>query len=447
MMETIREHRRMEAGGTTAGQRMGSSPAGWQAWCGGEVLLLALVAPVLWFPSLRPSLILLALGVLAGLWVVQAAVGEGLWPRSRYDYPLLALLLAATWGACHSQSPALTVPKVTGLVLGLALFRFVLQWGRDRQRLVGLLGVLLGLALLFALVGLMNGVRATKVPGLQALLARLPRLIQDLPGAEHGLASANQLGGTLLYVLPVGLAVLLAPGRLPASIRLSVGAAALVLLVALVLTQSRSAWAGMVVGVLALLALLWPWGRWFALGVLLLVVVAWLGWGKTALEALIVQMWTPRTAVETAVGSVNLHGRLLIWARAWDCVLHSPLGCGWGTFRLLDGDPTAARSIFDVGTPHAHNVFLQVAYDFGVPGLIAYLAILGQAARTAWQTYRRTDGLPRAWAAGALAALVAYHVYGLTDVVALGSKPGILWWGLVAWIAALGRISEQRPAG
>ncbi|GAI03639.1 unnamed protein product, partial [marine sediment metagenome] len=40
---------------------------------------------------------------------------------------------------------------------------------------------------------------------------------------------------------------------------------------------------------------------------------------------------------------------------------------------------------------------------------------------------------------GCLSSLVAAHVFGLTDVVALGAKPGVLWWTLLALIAALHR--------
>ena len=38
---------------------------------------------------------------------------------------------------------------------------------------------------------------------------------------------------------------------------------------------------------------------------------------------------------------------------------------------------------------------------------------------------------------GALGRLVAIQVYGVVDVVALGAKPGVLWWGLLAFVAAM----------
>jgi hypothetical protein len=37
-------------------------------------------------------------------------------------------------------------------------------------------------------------------------------------------------------------------------------------------------------------------------------------------------------------------------------------------------------------------------------------------------------------------ALAAFHIYGLTDTVALGAKPGLALWMLLALAAALWRL-------
>ena len=91
---------------------------------------------------------------------------------------------------------------------------------------------------------------------------------------------------------------------------------------------------------------------------------------------------------------------------------------------------------------HTHNAFLQVAYDMGLPGLIAYLALLILSTQMSWRLYRRGDEIGRALGIGSLSSLLAYHVYGLSDVVALGSKPGVLWWALLALIASADRLSD-----
>jgi putative inorganic carbon (HCO3(-)) transporter len=91
---------------------------------------------------------------------------------------------------------------------------------------------------------------------------------------------------------------------------------------------------------------------------------------------------------------------------------------------------------------HAHNVFLQVAVDVGIPGLVAYLGILISFG-AAWRRshFQLRHGPMRAISAGLLSSMVAYHIYGLFDCLTLGAKPGaVLWamWGLAAALVNLG---------
>jgi len=95
----------------------------------------------------------------------------------------------------------------------------------------------------------------------------------------------------------------------------------------------------------------------------------------------------------------------------------------------------------DVDIAHAHNVFLQTALDVGIPGLIAYVALLIVATLMCWQTYRDGDPLAQRIALGLWGNLVAIHLFGLTDAVALGAKIGLfLWWSL-GMIAALHHLT------
>ena len=85
--------------------------------------------------------------------------------------------------------------------------------------------------------------------------------------------------------------------------------------------------------------------------------------------------------------------------------------------------------------PHAHNLFLQVGVDLGIPGLIAWLAILILVILTAWQVYRQGRSVGDGWIAGLGAGLfctqVALVVHGLTDAVTWGMvRPAPIVWGL-----------------
>ena len=184
-----------------------------------ELTAVALTAPALWFPTVRASLTVLAILLLLLAWLAVALVEGTLWPRSALDWPLVVILLGAILGAWTSPAPQLTLPKVTGLLLGLAAYRAILRCARgvpihaphaaspsrtpelqsrSSVRSGPALGIVCGLLLLataFAVVGLAGGLRANKLPRLSPAMARIPRYLGALPGTQDGLISTNQLGG------------------------------------------------------------------------------------------------------------------------------------------------------------------------------------------------------------------------------------------------------------
>ena len=86
--------------------------------------------------------------------------------------------------------------------------------------------------------------------------------------------------------------------------------------------------------------------------------------------------------------------RLEIWSRALYMLQDFPFtGIGMGAFRQV------ANLLYpfflagpDAEIPHAHNIFLQVGVDLGLPGLIAWLALLILVCVCAWLVYRRGHG-------------------------------------------------------
>jgi putative inorganic carbon (HCO3(-)) transporter len=84
----------------------------------------------------------------------------------------------------------------------------------------------------------------------------------------------------------------------------------------------------------------------------------------------------------------------------------------------------------DADIPHAHNLFLQVAVDLGLPGLVAWLASLLLVILASWQVYRQ------GWTVGQSARLP--YLAGLGAV--------IVWavWGVV--MAAGSSVAQSRSA-
>jgi len=402
-----------------------------------EPAAVILAAPLLAFPTLRPGWTTLALVALLAVWLLRW-FGDGR-PGARTPLDVSLLLLAATIpvGVWASACPEWTLPKLTGLILGLAAFRATVNAARTPRHLAAATALYLLLGLGLALVGLAAVGQVTKLPVLGGLLARVPRLIQGLPGAGQGV-HPNELGGALVLFLPVSLAAAwgwdMGGRQATRAARLAAATLSLFLAAVLLLSQSRSAWYGALAGLAAMAWLRWRRARWLVLAGGLILFLGLLYAGPANQGAFL----------DTA----SLAERAPGWARGLDALRAFPLtGCGLGTFRqvahLFGPLPLAAPEPYDLA--HAHNVFLQVALDLGLPGLVGYLAVVGGALWCAWRVARMACA-PFAWLAPGIAgSLVAFQAYGLADTVALGAKPGLAFWLLLALAAVLWTTATEVP--
>ena len=137
-------------------------------------------------------------------------------------------------------------------------------------------------------------------------------------------------------------------------------------------------------------------------------------------------------------------GRQEIWSRAIYMIQDfSFTGIGMGSFGEV-ADLLYPFFLYTEGSiPHAHNIFLQIAVDLGIPGLIAWLAIWIAITFTAWQLfrvgYKRGNALAKGIGAGLFCSQVALIVHGFLDAVTWGMvRPApIVWaiWGtsIAAW--------------
>jgi len=134
------------------------------------------------------------------------------------------------------------------------------------------------------------------------------------------------------------------------------------------------------------------------------------------------------------LGESSIRYRLLTWQGALRMLLSHPEGIGIGE--------RAWRAIFPhfavSGTKtvmHAHNVFLQVATELGVVGLLLFLLLVAISLLRAL----------RAGKAALLAAISGTLVMGFFDH--LWYYPGMIvpFWSMLAFCASKGHKSEEKP--
>lgn len=411
-----------------------------------ELLWLAVAAPLLLFPSLRPTWTATALIGLAGIYLLRLLVRREPWPVTPFNGALFLFALTIPVAVWASALPELTLPKLTGLILGLAAFRAVAFFVHDRRTLLLALAVFALVGLGIWAIGFLGAGWSTKFAWFAPIVRRLPRALTALPGSPDAGINANQLAGAVVLYLPVALALAVGWWRE----RRPVLALLAVLLAGiaggtLALTQSRSGWMGSAAGIAGLVALAgWATSR---RRVQIVAVAAPLALVGAAAALIATQPELAARFINTSgqtAGEISLSGRPEIWSRALYAIQDfSFTGTGLGTFRRVVNLLYPLFTISpDTDIAHAHNIFLQVAVDLGLPGLVAYLAGLWIALCVAWDTAKRSAGMLRGLALGLLAGLVALHVYGLTDAIALGAKPGLAFWLALGLIAALPRVTR-----
>ena len=404
-------------------------------WLAGLTLaVIAAIAILVFSAALPPWMATAATVFLALAFLARALLTGHLLGHTPADWPLLALLLFLPVGLWASPDPSVTYPRTDALVASAALF-WVVADQRDQAwlRHSGWLLLLAGLALAVAVFA------ATAFPAklpwvqldLSAVQARLP-----IPFLQPGRFNPNLSGSLMALFLAPALALTLV-GNSRAQ-RLAAAALSLLLGLLLLLSQSRGAWLGVLAAVVVLTVL--SNRRWLLL------------WAPLALAGVAaVLAWGDRLAGAALLGGSSggvadtLQGRAELWSRALYLMQDFPFtGVGLGmperVIKLL-------YPLFLVGPDsqwiHVHNTYLQIGSELGIPGLIAFTALLlALAAALVRQASQRKAGVYRGLSLALLGSLVVFVVHGLVDVPLASPKLTILFFGLMGLMAA---VASSRP--
>jgi putative inorganic carbon (HCO3(-)) transporter len=342
--------------------------------------------------------------------------------RTPADWPIGLMILMAPVTCWASAAPEITIPQVFRLLAGIGIYYAIINWtisfNRMRWLLRGVWLAGLGLAL-YAFVSVQWGnTKLYFIPA--AIYTQFPTLVTDT-------ANPNVMAGNLVILLPCLLGVLLFSGKRLQWFDqgLSVLAASVITIV-LILTQSRGGIFALGEILMLLVALRWKRGWILLAGAVVLVSAVVLFFGSTTILDVIL--------ANATLGGID--GRLEVWSRAVYMIQDFPFtGVGMGSYGRT-ADLLYPFFLYAPGTTsHAHNLFLQIAVDLGVPGLIAWLAIWILMLSTAFQLYRygqaRQDGLAGGLGAGFMCSQIALVSHGMLDAVTWGMvKPAPLVWVL-----------------
>ncbi|MGE5340246.1 MAG: O-antigen ligase family protein [Candidatus Omnitrophota bacterium] len=404
-----------------------------------QFLVLLIISPLFIFPKTRFWWIFLIVPV---LWTVRKILCGRFMERTPVDVPIFIFLVALLVTTLRVTDWDHSLPKIAGVFFAVAFFYGMAALLQTEKRIRALTFLFLSGGFLFGIVGLL-GMPTFKEKHLHLLMRikdRIPRIDFNLPGAELGFAP-TVIGGILLLVIPLFLVMIyMTEGwkRMVPTLGL------LITFGVLILTQSRGAWAGLVFSTLIiafLIAFQWIQKKKKVVAITVAILL-------TALFITAVGIYTQSNAPQLRPGIKQAEGTLLFRLQLWDLTIplirDNPLwGIGLNNFRIQVPEVRFFLS-------HAHNQFLHIAAEMGIPASAAFLAILiatGFMCVHVWK--HASDRWMKMTVLGLGWGQLAHFFFCLTDAIPPGAKAGLLFWislGLITVIFKKTRgVGMQSP--
>lgn len=357
--------------------------------------------------------------------------------RTPADLAILLMLLMSVVTLLITALPETTRPQVFRLWGGIVFFYAIVNWTLNYSRWRLLVNGFIVAGLVLCLYGLL---------GTNWAVNKLPiipeEIYQKLPAILSDTIHPNVLAGNLVFFAPIMLCWLLLGHRLrwyEIGITLFSG---LVMVGVVLITQSRSAVMALLVSVLIIPALFWRRG-W------IVSLIALIG-GMIGIYIIgVARVLNSLMITSSAASGLNL--RMEIWSRAIFMIQDfSFTGVGMGLFGHVVDLLYPLFSATPGNVKHAHNLFLQIAIDLGIPGLIAWLAVCFVMLASAFSVYRQGVLKNIVWAkaigVGLLASQAAFLLHGLFDAVTWGMiRPAPLIWGLWGLTIASYKLFAESP--
>lgn len=401
-----------------------------------ELWLLAVPVTLMLFSGQLPIQVIgVSLLLIPIPWVCRWAAKGYLTAPTPMDLPIVILLGIAFVGLYPSVAPLMSKPVLYKMIVEFALFYGLVNGLHSERRIRATTAVLLLAGVGASLLGLVGTVGMARdfsalLGGYGNFLLKLARRLN-----EAGF-NGNIVGGTLAMIFPLYLSLFLFDSKGPSASsgrglwKLLLGLSLPLVGGTLLLTQSR----GAIVGVVLALLLVGVWrNRWVLVSLPALLAGIWWAVRYFGTQQVAEFLLATNTTVTAA-------GRSELWQRAIYMMQDFPYtGVGLGTFSRVM--PVLYPTFLigpDAEVPHAHNLYLQMGVDLGVPGLVAGMALISVflliGISALWRARgTRLEGI----AVGAMGGFLVHLVHGLVDNITFSTKPGVAIWTIIGLATAL----------
>lgn len=460
-----------------------------------EGIILILIIFAFWHhtPPIRENWLWL-LWLAVPIFAIRLAIHERIWVNSPLNFLLVAFIVLTAFNFSNAPFHRESYLAVVGRpLLGIWLYLYFLELAKVSKSLTPLLIITIGMTFVLGSIAL------TTTQWLPEKLGNLTFLAEALPDFNYKIAAdnldgracipfsamiisegcfnpsdimrntylsfnPNEIAGALAWITPIMAAIALGyPSSTlkdekrdwqNISLRIAAAIVFIMLFVALFLGQSRFAIAGVLISLVALVWIFIPNGVWryLALAIIAFFVLIQLG--------LFLSLFSPNNSSTSnnSVGVSNrdqnsVETRLQIWNRGLRMMFDYPLtGTGMAMYRTVVNRPPYEIPYYVENDlyppPHAHNEWIQMGADLGIPGFVLYISWQIVILQMLWYGWRSQNKAIQVTAIASFAGLFAHAVYGFGDAVTLWDRyQFILWWlvGLAGaqFVLAKSEIAEK----
>ena len=136
---------------------------------------------------------------------------------------------------------------------------------------------------------------------------------------------------------------------------------------------------------------------------------------------------------------------MALWESTWGMISDHPLtGVGWGAYQFVYPQYDFFIQNPDTIIFHAHNLYLNIAAELGLPGIAFFLLALATHLAIAFQVLHRTKSVERRGIMmGLIAIIIGVLVNGMTDYALFNIEISMIFWLFAALICVFSRITEH----
>lgn len=212
--------------------------------------------------------------------------------------------------------------------------------------------------------------------------------------------------------------------------------ATLIIFVCTVMTWSRGAWLGIIVATIVFLLVCNKKNIWFVFAGAASVPL----WAIILPDSIVLRFESILTMADSSVTY-----RFSTWKGVWNMICDNLLrGIGVGESAFKEVYPSYAVSGTE-SVMHSHNLFLQIALEVGIFGLIVFAIILFMYMQRTFYAvrFRNHDSKSRVMIAAGFAGIVGAAVSGLTDHIWYNYRVFLIFWIVLALTMSFVKIDQK----